>query len=206
MDLSFGPEQLALRDEIVRFARSELNSDLISHDRDEVFPRENWAKCAQFGIPGLPFPKEYGGSEADIVSTMLAMEGLGYGCRDAGLIFGLNAQMWAVQMPIWLFGTEEQKRRYLPPLCSGERLGAHGMTEPDSGSDAMSLSTTAVRRGDAYVLNGAKTFVTNAPVADVFVVFASTDSTKGFLGVSAFVVERDRPGITTQHISKMGLR
>jgi len=206
MDLSFAPEQLALRDEIAKFARSELNSDLIARDRDEVFPRENWKKCAEFGIPGLPFPREYGGSDADIVSTMLAMEGMGNGCRDAGLIFGLNAQMWAVQMPIWKFGTEAQKQRYLPRLCGGEWVGAHGMTEPDSGSDAMSLASTAERRGDTWVLNGSKTFVTSAPVADVFVVFASTDPSKGFMGVSAFIVERDDPGVTTQHISKMGLR
>jgi alkylation response protein AidB-like acyl-CoA dehydrogenase len=206
MDLSFSPEQLALRDEIAKFARQELNQDLIDRDREQSFPHEAWQKCARFGIQGMPFPREYGGGEADIVTAMLAMEGLGYGCRDAGLIFGINAQMWAVQMPIHLFGTEAQKRRFLPRLCSGESIGAHGMSEPGSGSDAMSLSTTAVQRGERWVLNGSKTFVTNAPVADVFVVFATTDPAKGFLGVSAFVVERGQPGLSTRHISKMGLR
>jgi hypothetical protein len=206
MDLSFSPEQLALRDEIAKFARQELNQDLIDRDREESFPHEAWQKCARFGIQGMPFPREYGGGEADIVTAMLAMEGLGYGCRDAGLIFGINAQMWAVQMPIHLFGTEAQKRRLLPRLCSGESIGAHGMSEPGSGSDAMSLSTTAVQRGERWVLNGSKTFVTNAPVADVFVVFATTDPSKGFLGVSAFVVERGQAGLSTRHISKMGLR
>jgi hypothetical protein len=206
MDLSFGPEQLALRDEVVKFARQELNRDVIRRDRDEEFPRESWEKCARFGIHGLPFPREYGGSGADIVTTMLAMEGLGYGCRDSGLIFGINAQMWAVQMPIWLFGTEAQKQRYLPRLLSGEWIGAHGMTEPDSGSDAMRLTTSAVRRGDAWVLNGSKTFVTSAPIADLFVVFATTDPRQGFLGVSAFLVEKGQHGAGTRHISKMGLR
>jgi hypothetical protein len=206
MDLSFSPEQLALRDEIAKFARQELNEGLIERDKDESFPREAWLKCARFGIQGMPFPREYGGGEADIVTATLAMEGLGYGCRDAGLIFGINAQMWAVMMPIHLFGTEAQKRRWLPGLVSGDSIGAHGMSEPDSGSDAMSLATTAVPRGDRWVLNGTKTFVTSAPVADVFVVFATTDPAKGFLGVTAFVVERGQPGLSTHHISKMGLR
>ena len=207
MDFSFTPEQLALRDEIAKFARQELNAELPSRDREEVFSRENWLKCARFGIHGLPFPRELGGSDADIVTTMLAMEGFGYGCRDSGLIFGINAQMWSVQMPILQFGSDEQRRKYLPRLCSGEWIGAHGMTEPGSGSDAMSLSTTAVRRGDRYVLNGSKTFVTNAPVADLFVVFASTNPSQGFLGVTGFLVEKERSGIRVPRpIAKMGLR
>src|SRR5574338_604174 len=206
MDFSFTPEQLALREEIAKFGRQELNDGLAVRDREETFSRENWLKCARFGIHGLPFPREYGGSEADIVTTMLAMEGFGLGCRDSGLIFAINAQMWAVQMPIVMFGTEEQKQRYLPPRCGGELIGAHGMTEPGAGSDAMSLTTTAVRRGDRYILNGTKTFVTNAPIADVFVVFATTDPKRGFLGVTGFLVERGASGLTTSAIEKMGLR
>src|SRR5262245_758790 len=108
MDLSFTPEQLALRDEIAKFARQELNQGLVERDRDESFPRAAWLACARFGIQGMPFPREYGGGEADIMTAMLAMEGLGYGCRDAGLIFGINAQMWAVMMPIQMFGSEAQ--------------------------------------------------------------------------------------------------
>jgi alkylation response protein AidB-like acyl-CoA dehydrogenase len=206
MDFSFTPDQLALREEIAKFARQELNEDLAARDRDETFSRENWLKCARFGIHGLPFPRAHGGSEADIVTTMLAMEGFGLGCRDSGLIFAINAQMWAVQMPILMFGSEEQKQTYLPKLCSGELIGAHGMTEPGSGSDAMSLTTTAVRDGDRYVLNGSKTFVTNAPIADLFVVFATTDPKRGFLGVTGFLVERGAKGLTTAGIEKMGLR
>src|SRR5213594_4884080 len=108
MDLSFTPEQLALRGEVVKFAQRELNHDLQERDREQTFSRECWQKCAEMGIQGLPFPREYGGTAADIVTTMVAMEGLGYGCRDSGLIFAINAQMWAVQTPIWNFGTEEQ--------------------------------------------------------------------------------------------------
>ena len=207
MDLSFTPEQLALRGEVVRFAQRELNQGLSERDRDHSFSREGWKKCAAMGIQGLPFPKEYGGSEADVLTTMLAMEALGYGCRDGGLIFAINAQMWAVQMPIWNFGTEEQKRKYLPRLCGGDSIGAHGMSEPGSGSDSSALATTAVRRGDRWVLNGTKTFVTNAPIADLFVVFASTDRTRGFMGVTGFVLEKGTPGLRVGNpIEKMGLR
>ena len=207
MDLSFTAEQLALRGEIVKFARKELNAGIAERDRQHGFSRELWGKCAEMGIQGLPFPQEYGGSAADILTTMLAMEGLGYGCLDSGLIFAINAQMWAVQTPLWNFGTEEQKRRYLPRLCSGESIGAHAMSEPGSGSDSSALATTAVRRGDRWVLNGAKTFVTNAPIADVFVIFATTDRAKGFMGVTGFVVEKGAPGLKVGNpIEKMGLR
>ncbi|MBI1798828.1 MAG: acyl-CoA dehydrogenase family protein [Candidatus Eisenbacteria bacterium] len=207
MDLSFTPEQLALRGEVVKFARKELNAGLVERDHQQAFSREGWDKCAAMGIHGLPFPREHGGSGADVLTTMLAMEGLGYGCRDSGLIFAINAQMWAVQMPILNFGTEEQKRRYLPRLCGGEWIGAHGMTEPGSGSDSSALATTAVRRGHRWILNGTKTFVTNAPIADVFVVFATTDRARGFMGVTGFVVEKGAPGFHVgKPIEKMGLK
>ena len=207
MDLSFTDEQQALRAEIVRFARRELNAGFAEREQAQTLSREHWKKCAEMGIQGLPFPREHGGSDADILTTMVAMEGLGYGCKDAGLIFAINAQMWAVQMPIRNFGTEEQKRRYLPRLCSGEWIGAHGMSEPGSGSDSSGLSTTVTRRGDRWVLNGTKTFVTNGPIADVFVVFATTDPARGFMGVTGFVVERDAPGLKVgKPIEKMGLK
>ena len=207
MDFSFTPEQQALRGEIVKFARKELNADIAARERDQEFPRACWDKCAEMGILGLPFPAEYGGSAADIVTTMVAMEALGYGCRDSGLIFAINAQMWAVQTPIWNFGTEDQKRRYLPRLCAGEWIGAHGMSEPGSGSDSSGLATTATRRGDRWVLNGTKTFVTNGPIADVFVVFATTDPALGFMGLTGFVLEKGTPGLAVgPPIEKMGLR
>jgi alkylation response protein AidB-like acyl-CoA dehydrogenase len=135
------------------------------------------------------------------------MEALGYACRDNGLLFGINAQIWSVQMPIHQFGTPEQKKKYLTRLCSGEIIGAHGMSEPDSGSDAFNMRTTAVHEGDFYILNGTKTFVSNAPEADVFIIFAFVDKKKGFLGISSFIVERSSPGVQVgQPISKMGLR
>ncbi|OLD47353.1 MAG: acyl-CoA dehydrogenase, partial [Armatimonadetes bacterium 13_1_40CM_3_65_7] len=128
-------------------------------------------------------------------------------CRDNGLLFSLNAQMWSCELPLLKFGREDQKKRFLPSLCDGSIIGVQAMTEPASGSDAFSLGTRAERKGHAFILNGNKTFITNAPVADVFVVFARTDPTQGFAGVSAFLVERDAPGLSvSREIHKMGLR
>jgi alkylation response protein AidB-like acyl-CoA dehydrogenase len=207
MDFDLTEEQSALRDGVIRFARGELNHDVAARDAQSKFPATEWQKCAEFGIQGLPIPPEYGGQGADPLTIMLALEALGYACRDNGLIFSLNAQMWACEVPILHFGTDEQKQKYLPGLCGGSLIAGHGMSEPGSGSDAFALSTTATMRDDRWVLNGSKTFVTNAPIADVFVVFATTDRKKGFAGLSAFLVERDTPGLSVgQPLHKMGLR
>lgn len=207
MDFSWSHEQLAFKDAVVKFAQNELNEGLLERERNSVFSHENWHKCAAFGIHGLAVPEAYGGSDTDILTTMLMMEGLGYGCRDKGLIFAINAQIWSVQHPILAFGSEAQKENYLPGLVSGELIGAHGMTEPDSGSDAYSLRTRAERVDGGYRLNGTKMFVTNAPIADVAVVFATVDPTKGQWGITAFIVEKGTPGFTvSKDIEKMGLR
>lgn len=207
MEFSWSAEQLQLREAIIAFGRQSLSDDLIARDRNETFSRELWSRCAEFGLIGLPFPVEYGGGGSDVLTTVLAMETLGYVCKDDGLSFGINAQMWSVMMPIHRFGTPEQKERYLTRLCSGEWIGAHGMSEPDSGSDAFSLRTTARLDGDSYVLNGTKTFVSNAPVADVFVVFTTVDRSLGSLGLTAFLVERNTPGFRVgRPLEKMGLR
>lgn len=207
MEFEFDEIQLALKKEAAEFARQELNTGIGQRDHEGSFNRKGWQDCAAFGVHGLPFPAEYGGSGADIISTMMAMEGLGKGCKDAGLLFGINAQMWSIQMPLLNYGTDEQKQRYLPRLCRGELIGAHGMSEPDSGSDAFGMRTTARRDGDRYVLNGTKTFVTNAPVADLFVVFGNLDPGGGVRGISAFIIERGYPGFRTgREIKKLGLR
>lgn len=207
MDFKWTDDQLAFRDTIIKFAQRELEDDLIQRDFDEAFSPEAWKKCAAFGIQGLPVPEEFGGGGADALTIMLALEALGYGCKDNGLIFSINAQMWSCEIPIVRFGTQEQKRRYLPGLCDGSLIGVQGMTEPGSGSDAFSLTTTAARKDGSYVLNGTKTFITNAPIADVFVVFASTDRSKGFGGICAFLVDRDAPGLSVSRpFHKMGLR
>jgi hypothetical protein len=207
MDFELTQEQRALRDSIHEFARRELNDDVVERDKSGTFSREAWRKCAEMGLLGLPVPEEYGGAGADALTTMVALEALGRGCTDNGLIFSVNAQMWACETPIVRFGTEEQKGRWLPGLCDGSLIAAHGMSEPGSGSDAFSLSTTARREGDTYVLDGSKTFVTNAPESDLFVVFGTIDKELGFAGVTAFLVEQGTPGLTVgKPLSKMGLR
>ncbi len=207
MDFSLSQEQLDLQQAVIKFAERELSDDLVHRDARGEFSRPLWQKCAGFGIQGLPIPEPYGGSGFDALTTILALEALGYACQDNGLLFSLNAQMWSFELPIWKFGREEQKLRFLPRLCEGSMIGVQAMTEPGSGSDAFGLRTTAEKRGDRYVLNGSKTFVTNAPVADAFLVFARTDLAKAFAGISAFVVERDTPGLSVgKEMHKMGLR
>jgi len=207
MDLSFDAEQLAFRDSVMRFAKAELNTDLIERDRTGQFNRAAFKKCADFGIQGLPIPAQYGGSGADPLTVVIAMEALGFGCQDNGLLFSINAQMWSFQIPLLEFGTEEQKCKYLPRLCRGEMIAVHAMTEPESGSDAFSLRAQATRSNGKYVLNGTKTFITNAPISDAILVFATVDRQKGIQGISAFIVDRDTPGLSTnRHLDKMGLR
>ncbi|HEV7163459.1 MAG TPA: acyl-CoA dehydrogenase family protein [Solirubrobacteraceae bacterium] len=200
-------EQRSLQRSIIDFAQSELGHDLDRRDHESVFPRDDWRKCAQLGLLGMPVPSDFGGLGASATTIAGALEGLGYGCADNGLIFSINAHIWACEMPIVHFGTEEQKRRWLPGLCDGSLIAAHGMTEPESGSDAFALRSTATPVEDGWLLNGSKTFVTNAPDSDLFIVFATIDASLGFAGLCAFVVERGAPGLDVgPAFSKMGLR
>jgi alkylation response protein AidB-like acyl-CoA dehydrogenase len=207
MDFELTEEQRSLRQSVVEFARRELNDELPERDHAGTFSRDAWRKCAEVGLLGLPVPKAYGGAEADALTTMIALEALGYGCADNGLVFSLNAQLWACETPLVHFGTEEQKERYLPGLCDGSLLAAHGMSEPGSGSDAFALSTSAAEVDGGYVLDGTKTFVTNAPEADLHIVFATIDRALGFAGITAFLVDKGTPGLSVgKPLSKMGLR
>ncbi|MBV9207167.1 MAG: acyl-CoA dehydrogenase family protein [Actinobacteria bacterium] len=207
MEFSLSAEQRALKEAAVAFARARLNHDLVKHDASGEFPLEAWQACARFGIQGLPVPAELGGSGSDILTTVLVMEALGYGCQDNGLIFSLNAQMWSIELPLVKFGTPAQQQEYLPGLVSGDLIGVHAMTEPDSGSDAFSMRTRAERVGDDYLLNGTKLYITNAPVADVVLVFASHPGRPRQAGISAFLVDKGTPGFTvSRSLEKMGLR
>ena len=207
MDFSLSAEQRELKDAAGAFAAAELNSDLIGRERDNQFSREAWQACARFGIQGLPIPTELGGGGADILTTVLVMEGLGYGTHDNGLIFSLNAQLWSVELPLVKFGTPSQQQAYLPGLMSGELIAVHAMTESESGSDAFSMRTRAESRDGDYVLSGTKQYVTNAPVADVMLVFAAHPDKPPMSGISAFLIEKGTPGLTvTHHMDKMGLR
>jgi alkylation response protein AidB-like acyl-CoA dehydrogenase len=208
MDFSLTEEQQLLRETIVRFSQKELNVDVTERDREHRFPRDLWLKCGDMRLQGLPVPEEYGGSGLDPLSTAIALEALGYGCKDGGLVFSICAHLLSCVVPIWRHGTEEQKRRFLPRLCDGNLIGVHAMTEPNSGSDAFALSTKAERQGDGYRINGSKTFISNGPIADVVIVFAVTDAKKGYHGgVSAFIVEKGVPGFrSSQPFDKMGIR
>jgi alkylation response protein AidB-like acyl-CoA dehydrogenase len=207
MEFDRSPEEVAYQEAVTDFARRELGREISSRDHGGEFPLAEWKACARFGIQGLPVPETYGGADASASTIIAALEALGYGCADNGLLFSLNAHMWACEYPIVRYGREDQKLRYLPGMCDGSIIAAHGMSEPGSGSDAFALSTTAERRGDRFILNGSKTFVTNAPVADVFVVFARTGAAKGFADLTCFLLDRDTPGLVVgAPLHKMGLR
>lgn len=209
MDFSWSEEELNFRNKIIGFAKSELNDDIITRDKEGIFARDLWQKCADFGILGLAAPSRFGGmlDDVDILRSVLAMQALGYACRDGGLVLGLNAQMWAVQMSIVLFGTDAQKQKFLPKLISGEWIGAHALTEVESGSDVFNMRMTAEKKDGGYILNGEKCLVTLAPVADMAIVFANVNSKLGKWGITAFLVEKDLAGYEASPVrEKMGLR
>ena len=207
MDFTWSDEQLAFKKSVIDFAREQLNEDAVARDREGRFSRELWAKCAAFGLLGLSVPEEYGGNRTDTLTALLAMEGLGYGCRDNALAFGLYAHLWTSMLPIVLFGSPEQKAAFLPAMCRGELIGADAFTEPEAGSDVFSLRTRAEKVDGGYRLTGTKRFITFAPIADVVMVFAITDPEAGRWGISAFLVESKREGFhATPAWEKMGLR
>lgn len=206
-DFELSEDQQRIQSGSIEFARSALGGDSVGRDRDEVFSRDAWRRCAEFGVMGMPIPHRYGGLELGIGDVIAAMEGLGYGSRDQGLLFSINAHLWAASMPILEHGTEAQRERWLPGLCDGRLIAANAASEPDAGSDIFSMRTQARRQGEVYVLNGTKTFVTNAPVADVFVAYATLDPALGATGVTAFIVDRHSAGVSVgRPMEKMGLR
>jgi len=201
------PEQAEFYRNVLEFARS-LPDDTRRRDREGAFSRDLWDRIGRFGIPGLPAPDEYGGGGADVVTTMLALEALGYGCADNGLVFSVNAHMWTTVVTVAAYGTDQQKEKWLPGLCSGELIGCHTITEPGAGSDAFGMTSTARPVEGGYELNGRKRFITNAPVADLIIVFARTSPEAiGSFGISAFLVPKGHPGcIVEPAADKMGLR
>jgi alkylation response protein AidB-like acyl-CoA dehydrogenase len=200
-------EQTKLQESAVAFARASLGGDMIGRDREAHFDREAWRRCADFGVLGMPIPEKHGGLGLGLSHLLAVMEGLGYGTRDQGLLFSLNAHLWTNSIPILLYGSVAQREQYLPPLCDGTLIGANAASEPDAGSDIFGMRTRARRDGDVYVLNGAKTFVTNAPVADLFVAYATVNPALGAMGITGFIIERNTPGLSVTHkLDKMGLR
>lgn len=207
MDFELDTQQQELQRAAIEFARTKLGGSRVRADRDETFDRQGWQACAGFGVLGMAIPEQYGGLGLGLSTLLAVMEGLGYGTRDQGLLFSLNAHLWTNSIPILTYGTEDQRRRYLPGLSDGTLIGANGASEPEAGSDIFSMRTRAVRDGNHYVLTGAKTFVTNAPVADLFVTYATVDPRLGATGITAFIIDRDTPGMTiSRPLDKMGLR
>jgi hypothetical protein len=205
--LELTEEQLNLQESAIGFAREALCADVPERDREARFDRKAWLECARFGVLGMPIPTRYGGMGLGLTDLLAVMEGLGRGARDQGLLFSLNAHLWTNSIPILRYGSEEQRQKYLPRLCDGTLIGANAASEPDAGSDIFSMRTRAIRDGEHYVLRGAKTFVTNAPVADLFVAYATVKPELGAMGITGFIVERDTPGlVVSRSLDKLGLR
>ena len=202
MDFSLTPEQEQLYDSMRRLARDVVAPGAADRDRDGRWDPDLWKQLAARGVAGMPIPEEYGGSGGSILDCCLVNEALGEGGQDGGLGLSLGAHWVIGSVPIWLHGSEELKRRWLPGLCDGSLMGAWASTEPEAGSDAGAIRTTAVRDGDQFVLNGTKIFITNGPVADVCTVLAKTDK-----GATAFVVDTTTEGfVVGRELDKMGCR
>ncbi len=196
MDLEWSAEQLELRAEAVAFAHAKLNHDVTGDDRAGRFPTEKWNDLAGWGFFGLAVPEELGGAGLDRMTALLVTEGLGEGCIDGGLVFSAVVQAWVIVPVLLRFGSEQQKRRYLPGLMSGSTVGALAITEADSGSDAFAMRTRAERSADGgWLLRGSKTFTTNGPIADLIVCFARTGAGGSLGGTTAFLLQTDQGGV-----------
>ncbi len=198
-------QQEEIRKKVREFAEAEVKPIAFMLDKENKFPSEAIEKFGKMGLMGIPYPKEYGGAGLDILSYAIAVEELSRVDGGTGVI--LSAHVSLGSYPIYAYGTEEQKQKYLVPLAKGEKIGAFGLTEQNAGSDAGGTETTAVLEGDHYILNGSKIFITNADKADIYVVFASTNPDMGTRGISAFIVEKGMEGFTFgDHYDKMGIR
>ncbi|KEI01599.1 acyl-CoA dehydrogenase [Clostridium botulinum] len=205
MDFNLTREQQYVKQMVKEFVENEITPIAAETDATGVFPMEVYKKLGKYGIIGLPYPKEYGGTGGDYLSYILAVEEISKACGTLGISYSVNTSLCCGA--IYQNGTEEQKKKYLPDLCSGKKIGSFGLTEPNAGTDASGAQTVAVRDGDNYILNGQKCFITNSPLAETFVIFAITDRSKGTKGISAFIVEKDFPGISIGKIEdKMGIR
>lgn len=205
MEFTLTKEQELMREMLQKFVENEVKPIAKEVDEKEVFPMETVKKMAKLGLMGIPFPREVGGAGGDFLSYILAVEEISKACATTGVILSAHTSLCC--WPIYNFGTEEQKQKYLPSLLKGEKIGAFALTEPNAGTDAASQQTTAKLEGDYYILNGSKVFITNGGYADVFIVFAMTDRSKGTKGISAFIVEKGFEGFEIGKIEeKMGIR
>ncbi len=205
MDFDFTEEQRMVKETARKFAEAEIMPFARENDVKEHFPVEIFKKMATLGFLGGPIPEKYGGTGLDFISDAIIFEEIGR--ADSSLRTALSVQVSIVGLTILNWGTEGQKQKYLPKLCSGEFIGCFALTEPAAGSDAASILTTAVLKGNEWVLNGTKTWISSGAIADISIVFAVTDKTKGHHGITAFIVEKGSPGFSTMDIKgKLGLR
>jgi len=205
MDLELSEEQRLVREMVHDFAQKEIAPRAAQVDKAEEFPAENIRQMAELGLLGLPYPEKYGGGGGDYLSYAIAVEEIARACGSTALIYAAHVSLGCA--PIYYFGTEEQKNRWLPHLCSGQGMGAFGLTEPEAGSDAGSTRTVAVHDGDAYILNGSKMWITSGAIADVIVATAKTNPAAGTRGISCFLVEKGTPGfVPGKNEPKMGLK
>ncbi|HHX14298.1 MAG TPA: acyl-CoA dehydrogenase [Clostridiales bacterium] len=205
MNFDLTEDHVMLRETVRAFAEEQAGPGAEERDEHEEFPMDLWKQCAELGLTGVNFPEEYGGAGMDYVSYSLTIEELSR--VDASLGVTISAHSSLCANPIYKFGTEEQKQKYLVPLATGEKMGAFGLTENMAGTDSSATKTTAVKEGDEYVINGTKIFITNGYYADVYVITAQMDKSKGNKGITAFIVEKDTPGFTFgKKEKKMGIR
>lgn len=206
MDFSVTKEQDALYESARELGAREVQPSVLARDASEEWDPAIWKKMAAAGLIGAPFPEEYGGSGLSCFETCLVKEGFTYGAHDGGVALAWGASSILCGVPIWKLGTEEQKKKYLPKMCSGEWVGAFCLSEPGSGSDAASMKTRAIKKGDRYILNGTKMWITNGPIANHFIVTAVTEPEAKAFGISTFIVDKSCPGFKVgQHIKKMGM-
>ncbi|MFD1147692.1 acyl-CoA dehydrogenase family protein [Saccharothrix hoggarensis] len=204
--IQWNEDQRALRKAVEEMGPA-LGEGHVERDAAGEFAADAWKALRGTGLLGLPFDEEWGGLGQDLPTTMHVLEGLGYTCRDGGFNFSVSTHMVSIGVPLQRFGSDDLKRRYLTRVCDGSIIGAHAITEPEGGSDVMGMSTSAVRDGDHYVLNGSKAFISNGPLADAIVVYARTGKRGNPAAITAFVVDRDTPGLSVgKPVAKMGLR
>ncbi|MGD0855683.1 MAG: acyl-CoA dehydrogenase family protein [Dehalococcoidia bacterium] len=196
MDFSLSEEQVMFADSVEKFGKNEFAPTANDRERKGEFSYEYWKKLAGYGLAGLCIPSEYGGGGANAMMTVLGLQAFAKGSTDMSICVVWGSHLLLCAMPIAELGTDAQKKKYLPGMARGEKIGAMALTEPEAGSEATALKTTAKKEDNYYILNGSKTFISNAPIADVFVVFASVDLSKRAGGITIFIVEKDTPGLT----------
>jgi butyryl-CoA dehydrogenase len=205
VDFKLTEEQELVRANIREFVQEYLDPIAVKIDEESLYPADVIAKLAEMGWMGMPYPEEYGGAGTDFLTYTIVVEEISRSCAATGFTFSCHTALGSG--PIYNFGSEEQKQKYLTPLCKGEKIAAFALTEPGAGTDVNAGTTTAVLDGNEYVLNGTKTFISNGPVGDTFVIFAKTDPEAGPKGMSAFIVPKDAPGFKVGEIFyKMGIR